>query len=91
MHTYFQHLTRKKDRSDLAVKTWKVNQDKASLVTKTLDCLAIDEGKKCVSNEEKKKIQNAKKTESDRAQRLAEQIADHLHAMGIEEQKAKKG
>ena len=60
-------------------------------MTKTLECMAIDEGKKCVSNEEKKKIQNAKKTESDRAQRLAEQIADHLHAMGIEEQKAKKG
>ena len=87
----FQHLTRKKDRSDLAVKSWKVNQGKANLVTKTLECMAIDEGKKCVSNDERKKIQNAKKTESDRAQRLAEQIADHLHSMGIEEQKAKKG
>ena len=60
-------------------------------MTKTLGCLALDEGKTCVSNEEKKKLNNAKKTESDRAQRLAEQIADHLHSMGIEEQKAKKG
>ena len=71
------------------MKSWKVNQGKANLVTKTLGCLTLDEGKKCVSNEEKKKLNNAKKTESDRAQRLAEQIADHLHLMGTEE--AKKG
>ena len=75
----------------MAVKSWKVNQGKANLVTKTLGCMALDEGKKCVSNEEKKKIFDAKKTESDRAQRLAEQIADHLDSMGNEEEFKKKG
>ena len=80
----FQHLTRKKDRSDTAVKSWKVQSHHNVLVTKTLDILALDPEKGCTSNEEKKKYHAKKKAESERAQQLALQIASHIDSMGSE-------
>ena len=86
---FFQHLTRKKDKSELAVKSWKVQSHQNVLITKTLDCLSNKTSEQ--SKEEKKKVHEVKKAESERAQALALEIAAHIDSMGCNTPKPPTG
>ena len=56
---YFQHLTRKKDKSEFAVKSWKVQSHRTNLVTKAVDSFSLDPSsdKAKITPEEKKEKQ----------------------------------
>ena len=81
----YQHLTKKKDQSDFAVKSWKTQSHNNVLVTKTLDCLAQKSDKASV--EKKKKTHEIKRIESERAQAIALEIAANIDSMGSEKPK----
>ena len=87
---FFQHLTRKKDKSEFAVKSWKVQSHHNVLVTKTLDCLTSNLTAEQTA-EEKKKVHEVKKAESERAQALALEIAAHIDSMGCNTPKPPTG
>ena len=86
---YFQHLTRKKDRSEFASKHWKEQSHNNILVTKAVDCMMLDDGLE--KEAEKKRIQELKRAESKKAQTLAMQIASHIDDMGCEKSKTQNG
>ena len=81
---YFQHLTRKKDKSEFAVKSWKVQSHHTNLVTKGVDAFSFDPSsdKAKKAAKEKKRNQEGKKVESERAQALALEIAANIDSMG---------
>ena len=83
---FFQHLTRKKDKSEFAAKSWKVQSHQNVLVTKTLDCLSSKQ-----NSEKRKKVHDVKKAESERAQALALEIAAHFDSLGCEKSKSQNG
>ena len=81
---YFQHLTRKKDKSEFAVKSWKVQSHHTNLVNKGVDAFSFDPSsdKAKKAAKEKKKKQEGKKVESERAQALALEIAANIDSLG---------
>ena len=89
---FFQHLTRKKDKSDLAVKSWKVQSHHNVLISKALDCLSsVNPESNSLSLEQKKQIQEGKMVESAKTQALALEMAAHIDAIGSEKPKTQNG
>ena len=79
---YFQHLTRKKDKSEFAVKSWKVQSHRTNLVTKAVDSFSLDP-----SSDKAKITPEEKKEKQERAQALALEIAANIDSLGSEKQK----
>ena len=71
------------------MKSWKVQSHHTNLATKTLDCFSLDASsdKAKITAKEKKKKQEGKKVESERAQSLALEIAANIDSLGSEKQK----
>ena len=89
---YFQHLTRKKDRSDCAVASWKVQSKHNVLMTKTVEALAdMNPNAERTSQKQKKRKAEKIREQGEKTQALALQIANHIDSMGTEKSKPSDG
>ena len=75
-------MTRKKDKSEFAVKSWKVQSHRTNLVTKAVDGFSMDP-----SSDKAKITPEEKKEKQERAQALALEIAANIDSLGSEKQK----
>ena len=91
LYFFIQHLTRKKDKTEFAMKTWKTGSHQNHLITKTLDALALDPTQTDGEKEERDKMRAKKREESKQAQALALQIASHIDTLGLEKPKVQNG
>ena len=75
-------MTRKKDKSEFAVKSWKVQSHRTNLVNKAVDGFSLDP-----SSDKVKITAEEKKEKQERAQALALKIAANVDSLGSEKQK----
>ena len=74
-------MTRKKTRTEFATKTWKTSSHNNVLITKTLDCLQLDDTVTDQKRDEKEKIREQKRAESKQAQALALELASRIDSL----------
>jgi len=85
----FQHLTRKKTRTEFATKTWKTSSHNNSLMSQTMDCFQLDEAVTDKNRDEKEKIREKKRANSKQAQALALTLASRIDTLAEKTEKPK--